>query len=517
MSPIQRRETEPRNELPAAELASLVSEQDNSCATLVEAYPFRKRLAEVMEPPPASCSIDTECAEAARLLLDSGDEALLVIAEGRMAGILTPRELLRALLPTAAATQKTGQVGEVMAAPPPALSPDSYLYEAIALMQRRTLQFLAVCKQGEPVGLITPATLIRYRGRRAMMLLGSIGEEQTLAGLAEIRREGLAVARSLLGINCSAPQVMENLSHIHLAIIKRVFELCLDKRASASPPPGVRYCLLALGSGGRREMLLAPDQDHALLYEELSAERLAEAEEFFAPLMEEFAAALEEVGYPRCAGGVMAGNPDWRGRLNDWRGRIREWIAEGNSARVLASSIFFDLAPLAGDPELCAELRSLAKEEVHGQSTFLYQMMSLDQRGKVPLGLLGRFVTERGGDHAGRLSLKLGGMLYLVDCIRMFALDKGLTETGTLARLHSLTAAHVFDRETAEHLEAAFKALSFLRLRLEIDCLEEDRPADHYIDPASYSKNEQELLREALQAVSRLQDATRKYFARTPF
>jgi CBS domain-containing protein len=31
------------------------------------------------------------------------------------------------------------------------------------------------------------------------------------------------------------------------------------------------------------------------------------------------------------------------------------------------------------------------------------------------------------------------------------------------------------------------------------------------------SKNEQDLLREAFQAVSKLQDATKRFFSRTPF
>ena len=57
---------------------------------------------------------------------------------------------------------------------------------------------------------------------------------------------------------------------------------------------------------------------------------------------------------------------------------------------------------------------------------FLYHMMTLDLRYKVPLGLLGRFHVEKEGDNAGLLSVKYGGCVYIVDCVRMFALERGI-------------------------------------------------------------------------------------------
>jgi CBS domain-containing protein len=326
------------------------------------------------------------------------------------------------------------------------------------------------------------------------------------------------VAHSLLSETRSAPEVMEILSYIHHGIMRRVFELCLAARTgSGAAPPDVRYCFLVLGSGGRREMLLGPDQDHALVFEDVPESRLAELDEFFAPLTAEVVLALQQVGYPACDGQVMADNPLWRGRLGDWRTRIRDWVANAEPQQVRNSSIFFDFALLAGDAQLLTELREIVHAEVADQPGFLYQMMSLDLRYKVPVGLLGRFILERSGEHEGALSLKLGGSLYIVDCIRMFALEKGVQETSTMGRLRGLVEKHVFSAGTAEHIRAAFEALCFMRLRQEIALLEGGRPLSHYLNPGGLSKNEQDLLREAFQAVSKLQDATKRYFSRTPF
>jgi CBS domain-containing protein len=385
-------------------------------------------------------------------------------------------------------------------------------------MIRRQLKYLPVLDHGEVVGMVSLHDLMRYRSHKAMLLLGSIREERSLAGLAATRRELVTVAQTLLAEMRSSPEMTEILSHIHHGIIRRTFELCLGEAAAQGrQPPPVRYCLLLLGSAGRREMLLAPDQDHALLFEDYPAEQHAQVEAFFTPLTRRLVAALAEVGYPRCDGLVMADQPQWRGRLSDWRERVRDWVANPEPQQVRNSSIFFDFAAVSGDPALAQELRELVLEEVTGQPGFLYQMMALELRYKVPVGLLGRFVVERGGEHRGELSLKLGGTLYIVDCVRTFALEKGVREVNTWARLKALVAADIFAAETAEHIRAAFEALTFLRLRHEIRQIGSGSTPGHHLDPHSLSKTEQELLREAFQAVGKLQDATKRYFSRNPF
>ena len=94
--------------------------------------------------------------------------------------------------------------------------------------------------------------------------------------------------------------------------------------------------------------------------------------------------------------------------------------------------------------------------------------MTLDLRYKVPLGLLGRFSVEKEGDNAGMLSVKYGGCVYIVDCVRMFALERGIQAISTMERLQHLVSQNVFAAETAEHIRAAFEALAFFRLRHEI-------------------------------------------------
>jgi len=213
----------------------------------------------------------------------------------------------------------------------------------------------------------------------------------------------------------------------------------------------------------------------------------------------------------------MANNPIWRGRLQDWKERIADWVNDPEPQKVRYSSIFFDFAPLAGDPSLAQDLRDIVHHLIREFPGFLYHVMSLDLRYKVPVGLLGRFIIEKSGEHEGELSLKQGGSVYIVDCIRMFTLEKEINRITTLDRLKSLVETHIFSAETAEHIRAAFEALIFLRLRHEISQVEQGKEPSHFLDPYALGKNEQDLLKESFNAVSKLQDATKRHFAKTPF
>jgi len=499
--------------------SEIVTDHSRHALTQMEAYPFKKRLSEIMTTTVETCLPTETAKQIARRLTEKKVGSMLVTDGSRKPlGIITERDLVSKVIAPESADSRVLTAQEIMSPHPYAMSPATYMYEALAYMIGHRIKHLPVVDRDEVVGIVTLRDIMRYRSQKAMLLLGNIREEKTLEGLAAIRRELVTVARSLLSETRSTPEVMEILSYIHHGIIRRVYELCLDAMKSEGlEPPGIRYCFLIMGSGGRREMLLGPDQDNGFIYENVPDARMPEVEAFFAPLGEKIVAGLAAVGYPFCHGKVMVNNPSWRGRLCDWQERIKDWVNDPEPQNVRYSSIFFDFVPLAGDPTLASQLRGVVYQEIRQFPAFLYHMMSLDLRYKVPVGLLGRFILEKTGEQKGKLSLKQGGSVYIVDCIRMFALEKELQAITTQNRLKGLVERNVFAPETAEHIRAAFEALTFLRLRNEVHLIERGEEPSHFLDPATLSKNEQDLLREAFAAVSKLQDAAKRHFSRTPF
>jgi CBS domain-containing protein len=143
---------------------------------------------------------------------------------------------------------------------------------------------------------------------------------------------------------------------------------------------------------------------------------------------------------------------------------------------------------------------------------FMYFLLENDLKNKPPLGLLGRFLPEKEGEHKGEISLKLAGSIFIVDCVRMFLLEQGVDATTTVERIEELAKLNILNQETAEHLKAALEAFTFLRLRREIELIELGKEPNHYVDPHALSKNEQEILKEAFRVAGKLQDSAKRHF-----
>jgi len=346
-----------------------------------------------------------------------------------------------------------------------------------------------------------------------MLLVGSVKEAQSIESLSRAKEEIVKVAKALMSETRSPFETMEILSYIHHCILRRGFEIILDEmKQQGMTPPDINYCFIIMGSGGRKEMLLGPDQDNGFIYENFPDERLAEVDAFFIPFSEKLVKAYDQIGYTLCKGNVMASNPLWRGRLSEWQARIADWINTPEPQKVRYSTIFFDFMPLVGEPSLCQDLRDIVHQQIKKMPLFLYYMMELDFKHKVPIGLLGRFMLEKDEPNKGKLSLKQTGSIFIVDCIRMFLLEKQIDATTTIERLEELVKLNVFTQETAEHIKAAFEAFTYLRLRNEIALVGKGQPPSHYLDPYALTKNEQDLLREAFRAASKLQDSTKRHF-----
>ncbi|PLX71213.1 MAG: cyclic nucleotide-binding protein [Denitrovibrio sp.] len=483
----------------------------------IEAYPFQKKLNEIMSSPVETCPPDATVKDIAYRMTELGVAAIVICDENKqMLGIVTERDLVRKVLAKdALECLKHSTASDIMTAEPFYMSPDTYMYEAATFMLGHNIRHLPVLDGGNIVGIVSQQDLMKFRSQKSMLLVGSANEATSIAELKDIRSEIVNVARVLLIENRSHVETMEILSYIHHSIIRRCFEMVMEDMVNSGyKKPDIKFSFLIMGSGGRKEMLLGPDQDNGFLYEDFPDSMVEEVDAFFIPFAEKLVEALAEIGYPLCKGYVMANNPLWRGRLKEWKQRVTKWIQVPEPQRVRYSSIFFDFMSISGEESLCKELRDIVHKEIKSQPLFLFQMMELDFKHKVPLNLLGRFVTHRGKEHKGQLSLKENGSIFIVDCVRMFILEQGIHATTTLERLDRLFELKLFNRATVEHIKAAFETFTYLRLQNEIKLIDQGEFPSHFIDPDNLSDEEADILKEAFKVANKLQDSTKRYFSK---
>jgi CBS domain-containing protein len=203
----------------------------------------------------------------------------------------------------------------------------------------------------------------------------------------------------------------------------------------------------------------------------------------------------------------MASNPRWNLPLGEWQAQFRHWIERPEPEALLHASIFFDLRPLAGELGLGQRLQAQIAEQAPRGRRFQTLLANEARHHGPPLGLFGRLRLERTGEQRGKLDLKRGGLMPIVDLARLFSLQRGIQETGTFARLRRLGELGALPLESTRDLAAAYEFLLLLRVRSQLAQRAAGRPIDNYVEPRRLARADRALLRENLALIAEAQGA----------
>jgi CBS domain-containing protein len=122
-----------------------------------------------------------------------------------------------------------------------------------------------------------------------------------------------------------------------------------------------------------------------------------------------------------------------------------------------------------------------------------------------PTGFLRDFVVEHSGDHRGRLDLKHGGLVPIVDLARWAGMGAGVTSGSTPERLRAAEAAGTLAGPEASTLAEAFGFIFALRLDHQLEQVRGGEAPDDFIDPKQLNPLARSYLREAFRAVASVQ------------
>ena len=108
----------------------------------------------IEDQKPVTASAQITVVAAARLMKEHRIGAILVIQEGRLAGIFTERDALFRVIAEGRNPAKT-RVGEVMTANPRTIGPDRPFGHALHLMYEGGFRHVPVVDNGRPVGVVS--------------------------------------------------------------------------------------------------------------------------------------------------------------------------------------------------------------------------------------------------------------------------------------------------------------------------------------------------------------------------
>jgi CBS domain-containing protein len=454
---------------------------------------------------PVVCGPDTTIREAAQLMSAAPATAVVVALGDRGFGILTDRDLRTRVV--AGGMPGDAPVSAAMSAPAYTCTADRPAGEVLLEMLDRGLRhFPVVAADGRILGVVEDMDLVAVRTRSSFYLRQRIAAAQSATELADVARELGPMVISLHDARVAAANVMAVYAVSVDALTRRLLELAVASRAD----PGPHFAWLALGSQARREALPSSDIDSAIVWfdGDDGGDHDPEGDDGVrAKLLElagEVVDGLRACGLRMDENGVNANSAPFVRSLASWQRLARSWISDPTQEKALIlASVLVDSRPIwgvhTGSP--VADTFRLAPN--HPTLMRLLARFALSHRP--PTSFLRGLVVEHSGEHRGRVDLKKGGIVPILDLARWGAIAAGVTSATTTERLHAAGAAGTLPPADTHTLQDAFELINNLRLTHQVQQLRTGGAPDDYIDPHELSGLMRTQLKDAFRAVGSIQ------------
>lgn len=478
---------------------------------------FRGLVRDHMGPKPIETVRSTTVEAAVEAMARTGTALVVTDSQSRPVGILTALDVLRRVGLHAPAHQA---VETVMTTPVVTVTVDDHLFQAITTMRRHGLRDVPVVDgAGRLAGLMALDQALLVLSALSVRLVDRLTQDDSADGLRRIKEVQVELGAALLREDAPIADVQALLTHINSDLHRRALVRAIaDMVADGWGEPPVAFALIVMGSGGRGESLLDPDQDNGFILADYADADHTRIDAYFVPLAERFTRLLDAIGFPLCVGNVMATNPVWRKRISEWRRQIAIWLRKRTEAQLLLSDILFDFRHVWGDAALSESLRASITQSIARNPAFIRDLAATDATHTAALGWFGRLRSERDRqDRPGMINLKMRGALPLVEAARLLALKTGVPATSTLARLDGLLARGALHPDDHDELKDAFNFISRLLLRQQVESFQAGARIDDFIPEARLSKRERDHLVACFRAIVNLRTVMQAELMRGTF
>jgi len=416
--------------------------------------------------PPLNCSGNTPLSMVISQMKENGTTIVVVLNnEGEPMGTADAGTIGFAL---AEGVAPDSAVFRIMTSPPVFIRSAAPIADARAAIRNSGSGSLLVTGPDNSVnGIITKEELVHASLLSPYIALNEIEAAVSASGLKKVWMRIRRSVTAMIAGKADPSTASEVISSIADAICRRTIELCI---AEAGEPP-CRYAFIQTGSAGRREQTLLTDQDNALIFEDLDGEPRLKAEKYFLSLGSRVNEILDAIGFAKCKGGNMAGNPRWCQPYSQWKSYFSDWIRIPGPSEILDVTIFFDFRFCHGDESLSGGLREFVSNSLKTNDIYFHHMSSALKELNPSQSLLTESATD-----IKRLIMPLTGI------IRMYALRYGLEGLSTTDRIMGLHEGNHIGQSLLLDALRAWNDLSSIRFIRQTDCLVSGSEPDNMVD-----------------------------------
>ncbi len=446
---------------------------------------------------PVVCRPDTTIRHAAEMMTAGHSTSAVVDLGNGSLGILTDRDLRTRVVVSGLSVDTP--VSAAMSAPAYTCSPDRLGSDVLLdMLDRGFRHFPVVSATGDILGVVEEIDLVAAQSRSPFFLRWRIAQAQSIDELIDAARE----LRPMVIALHDARVAPVNVAAVYSVVVDALTRRLLDLAADASPDLGVDFAWLALGSQARREALPSSDMDSAIAW--FGADGSEESRLRVHAIGQTVVEQLSGCGLHADEHGVTASDLRFVRSLDSWQRAVRSWIADPTQEKaVVLVSVLVDSRPVWGIHTGTAVADSFRLAPNNPALLRLLARFALSHRP--PTGFFRGLVVESTGEHRGRLDLKQGGVIPIVDLARWAGIAAGVTSASTSERLRAAAAAGTLPEAQARTLEDALALITALRLEHQVDQLRTGEEPDDFVNPAELSGLTRSYLREAFRAVASIQ------------
>jgi CBS domain-containing protein len=442
--------------------------------------------------PVVSCGEDKTVQEAVVMLNKSKADILLVVDEaGKERGVITDVDLRRNL--STEGFTLSLPVTRIISFPVISIASESYIFEAVILMQQKSITHLFVTDRKKKIlGVIKSEDITSIQNYAPSVLLQGIKNANSPADIVEKKDSIPFLVTTLINSGASSGYISHLITTITDTLLNKLIEFAIKE--TGVPP--VRFAFLVFGSEGREEQTLSTDQDNALVYEDVPKEMEEKVRDYFLNFSKKVCGWLNDAGYVYCDGDNMAQNPKWCQPLSVWKRYFSGWISESSAEDLLQVKIFFDFKSAYGEDSLASDLRKHVAAVTSRHPNFFQYLARNVLKVTPPIGFFGNIVVESVETHGKALDIK-SSLMPIVDYARIYALKYNVDTANTLKRLERLYEMGVLSKQNYEEIVYAYSHLMQIRFRIQAEAvLNGNRSPDNYVRPGNLTYIEQKMLKE---------------------
>jgi CBS domain-containing protein len=459
--------------------------------------PAYQPVSSLIRDEPLICTPDTTIREAAQLMAAAPVTSVVVELGDGALGILTDRDLRTRVV--AAGLGGDEPVSAAMSAPAYTCGPERLGGDVLLeMLDRGFRHFPVVDATGEILGVVEDLDVVAVQMRSSFFLRQRIGRAESVDELETAANDLRPMVLAMHDARVAPPNIMARYAVVLDALTRRLVELTIADLGEPAAP----FAWLALGSQARREATPSADADSAIVWFGDIDEDVIQPQ--LHRIGEQVVNGLERCGLRRDAHGASASNKLFVRSLASWQRAAHSLIADPMQDKgLILVSVLLDSRPVWGVHMGTPVTDTFRLAPRNPDLLRLLARYALSYRP--PTGFLRGIVVEHSGEHRGRLDLKHGGLIPIVDLARWAGMAAGVTCASTPERLHAAAAAGTLSADNAQTLEDAFDLVAGLKVAHQVRQLRAGWEPDDFVDPVTLSPLTRSHLKESFRAVASIQ------------